>query len=133
MRRSVSCFAVLTPAGVLLALASSLFALSSVAACSSSSHSTAVGSKDQQACTAVSAVLSDGPDPDADPVGYAEAQVIPLEQLRISEANLRSAVKNLASAYETFSSSTGGAATRAAVNVSAAESALNAICPGAAP
>ena len=50
-----------------------------------------LGSKTQQDCITVSDVLSDGPDPDADPVGYAQAQVLPLEELSISEPALRAA------------------------------------------
>lgn len=106
-----------------------------LAACSSSpAHPTALmGSKTQQECTAVSDVLSDGPDPDADAVGYAQAQVLPLEQLKISEPKLAAAVKNLAAAYQTYSSTSGTAQDEAAVQTTQAEKALNAICPGAAP
>lgn len=78
-------------------------------------------------------VLSDGPDPGADPVGYAEAQVLPLRQLKIAEPALREAVQKLGSAYEAFASSTGHASAADALKVSAAERVLNAICPGAAP
>ena len=46
--------------------------------CGSSVHSVAAATQDT--CQRVSAVLSNGPDPDADPVGYAEAQVLPLRQ-----------------------------------------------------
>lgn len=123
-----------TPTRIGVLLASGLFALAAVAGCGSSSPSTAViGTKAQQDCTAVTDLLANGPDPDADPVGYAQAQVLPLQQLKITEVNLRGAVKNLASAYQEFSTSTGSAATSAAVKVSSAETDLNAICPGAAP
>jgi hypothetical protein len=102
-------------------------------ACGSSNHSaTLLGSKSQQDCTAVSDVLADGPDPDADPIGYAQAQVLPLEQLKISEPALRAAVKNLALAYQAYSSATGGPQHVAAAQAAQAEKAVNAICPGAA-
>jgi hypothetical protein len=107
-----------------------------VTACGSSpsTSSTAVlGSATQQACTAISDVLSDGPDPDADPAGYAEAQVLPLRQLTISDAGLHSAVLALAAAYEKFSTSTGAARTAAASVVTKAEDEVNKICPQAAP
>jgi hypothetical protein len=105
----------------------------SVGACSSSpspaaSEKTAI----QQQCTATAAVLSDGPDPNADPVGYAEAQVLPLRQLKITDTALRRAVSQLANAYEAYSTSTGAANIAAAVQSSKAEAAVNAICPGAA-
>jgi hypothetical protein len=115
-------------------LASGLLAVSAVAACGSSSHTSSdVKSKVTQDCTAVSDVLADGPDPDADAVGYAQAQVLPLRQLKISEADLRTAVSNLDDAYQQFSSSTGTAQDAAGIKVSSAQTALNRICPGAAP
>jgi hypothetical protein len=119
----------------LIVVVSGVLAITGLTACSSSSSSSTaiLGSKNQQDCNAVSAVLSDGPDPDADSVGYAEAQVIPLGQLTISNPALHQAVQRLASAYQTFSTSSGSAATAAAVTVSSAETAVNKICPNAAP
>jgi hypothetical protein len=90
------------------------------------------GTAKQQDCTAVADVLSDGPDPTADPVGYAQAQVLPLRQLKVTDAPLRAAVTALADAYQAYSTSTGSANTAAAVQASKAEAAVNAICPGAA-
>lgn len=97
----------------------------------SSAHSSAlVGTKLQQDCTTVSNVLSDGPDPDADSLGYAQAQILPLQQTKVSEADLRDVIKNLATAYQNFVSTSGRSA--AASQVSSAVTALNKICPGAA-
>jgi hypothetical protein len=108
-----------------------------LAACGSApsptSSTAALGTDVQQDCTTISDVLSDGPDPDADPVGYAQAQVLPLRQLTISEATLHSAVLTLASAYQTFSASTASTRATAAQAVSKAENAVNKICPQAAP
>ena len=108
-----------------------------VAACGSASSqpsSTAVlGTAVQQDCTTISDVLSDGPDPGADPVGYAQAQVLPLRQLTISDATLHSAVLSLATAYEKFSTSTGPTRAAAALVVAKAEDEVNKICPQAAP
>ena len=114
-----------------------ILAIGALAACSSSATSSAsstalYGTSLSQQCTQVADVLSDGPDPDADPVGYAEAQVLPLRQLKLSDARLHADVLALASAYQTFSISTGSAGTAAALTVSKAEQAVNAICPGAA-
>jgi hypothetical protein len=78
----------------------------------------------------VSAVLSDGPDPGADPVGYAFAQVLPLRQLHTSDSSLQTAIDDLATAYQDFYSSKGDKA--AAKAVSKASDEVNAICPGAA-
>jgi len=111
-------------------LATSVFAATAVTACGSSSSSLSLfGSKGRQTCTSVGDVLSDGPDPGADPVGYAEAQVLPLRQLKITASKLHDAVERLASAYQTYSSSNGHAGS---AQVAKAEKVLNAICPGAA-
>lgn len=78
-------------------------------------------------------VLSDGPDPTADPAGYAEAQVLPLRQLTITgDPALAKAVAALAAAYQAYSTATGQANKAAALQVSSAEAAVNNICPGAA-
>jgi hypothetical protein len=82
-------------------------------------------------CTQVSAVLSDGPDPDADPVGYAEAQILPLGQIRTSDAQLRAAISRLADAYRAFVASNGTSST-AKLAVTSASQRINSFCPGAA-
>lgn len=102
-----------------------------LAACGGSSSATP--SLRQRECTTVANVLSDGPDPSADPVGYAEAQVLPLEQTKLSDAGLRTAVAQLDTAYRQFSANNGANSASYAVKVSVAEKALNKICPGAAP
>jgi hypothetical protein len=122
------------------ALAATAVALSAlaVAACGSSSSSSAqassalLGTKVQQDCTAVADVLSDGPDPDADSIGYAEAQVLPLRQLKIGDAKLQQDVLALAAAYQAFSSGSGAGGSAAAATVAKAENSVNSICPGAA-
>jgi hypothetical protein len=82
-------------------------------------------------CAQVSAVLSDGPDPDSDPVGYAEAQILPLGQIHTSDAQLRAAIGKLASAYRAFFDSNGGSSS-AKLAVAAASKRINSLCPGAA-
>ena len=107
-----------------------------VAACGSASSQTSstvsLGSAVQQDCTSVADVLADGPDPDADPVGYAQAQVLPLRQLTISDAALHTAVLTLASAYETFTTSTSSTRAASSAAVTKAENEVNKICPQAA-
>jgi hypothetical protein len=107
-----------------------------VGACGSASSQTSstvsLGSAVQQDCTSVADVLSDGPDPGTDPVGYAQAQVLPLRQLTISDATLHRAVLTLASAYETFSTSSSSARATSAAAVTKAENEVNKICPQAA-
>ena len=85
----------------------------------------------QRTCQQVSAALSDGPDPGADPVGYAEAQILPLRQIHAADARLGRAITALDDAYRSFSATDGGS--RAARNaVSAASQRINSFCPGAA-
>ena len=107
-----------------------------LAACGSASSQTtsavSLGSAVQQQCTSVADVLADGPDPGADPVGYAQAQVLPLRQLTISDATLHSAVLTLASAYETLTTSSSSTRATSAAAVTKAESEVNKICPQAA-
>jgi hypothetical protein len=100
-------------------------------ACSSSSSARASVPAVQSTCDQVSAVLSDGPDPDADPVGYAEAQILPLRQLSVSDQELRTAITQLADAYEQFFASN-GKSSNAKEAVAVASKKLNSICPGAA-
>lgn len=80
-------------------------------------------------CRQVADVLSDGPDPSADPVGYALAQVRPLRQVRTTDKALKQAVDQLASAYETVYKT--NAATGTAAAVKKADKAVDQICPGA--
>jgi hypothetical protein len=106
-----------------------------VAACGSASSQTSstviLGSAVQQDCTSVADVLSDGPDSDADPVGYAQAQVLPLRQLSISDTSLHHAVLTLASAYEAYSTSSSSTRAASAAAVTKAENEVNKICPQA--
>jgi hypothetical protein len=103
-----------------------------LAACgsSSSASASAVGTPLQQACTAVGDVLANGPDPGADPLGYAEAQPRPLAAIKTSDTKLKTAVTDLAHAYQSFSTTNGSSAAKAAVKSAAAK--VNAVCPGAA-
>lgn len=85
----------------------------------------------KRACTQVSAVLADGPDPDADPAGYAEAQILPLRHIKAPNQAFRTALSRLDAAYRQLFASQGqsNAATSA---VATASQKINRICPGAA-
>jgi hypothetical protein len=107
-----------------------------VCACSSSAPATAKGTASnaaaiQSTCQQVSAVLSDGPDSDADPVGYAEAQIIPLRRVNAPDQALRSVISQLATAYKQFFASNGKSG-NAKEAVAVASKKLNSLCPGAA-
>jgi hypothetical protein len=78
----------------------------------------------------VSAVSSDGPTSGADPVGYAEAQVLPLRQIHTSDKVLQEAIDGLATAYQRSYEAKGvGAAVKQAVG--SASHKVDTICPGA--
>jgi CheY-like chemotaxis protein len=108
-----------------------------VSACSSSGHTTASAhaaasgaSAAQQTCQQVDAVLSDGPDPGADPVGYAEAQILPLQQIHTSDQTLNTAISTLAGAYQSYYAAHGaGSTTKSSLNT--AINRINSLCPGA--
>jgi hypothetical protein len=81
-------------------------------------------------CTQVSAVLSDGPDPGADPVGYAEAQVLPLRQIHSPAQTLEGAISTLATAYNSFYAAEGtGSGVKSALTT--AVNRINSLCPDA--
>jgi hypothetical protein len=124
--------------GPMLLALTSLGLSALLGACSSSassSRSAAAGTASTAAvhatCAQVSAVLSDGPDPDSDPVGYAEAQILPLGQIHTSDAQLRAAIGKLASAYRAFFDSNGSSSS-AKLAVASASKRINSFCPGAA-
>jgi hypothetical protein len=114
--------------GVLIVALSGMAIL--LGACGSAASAGTSAAATQATCNQVSAVLSDGPDPQADPVGYAEAQIVPLSQIRTSDAQLRAAISGLASAYREYFASN-GASHGAATAVAAASKQVDAICPGA--
>src|SRR5580658_6398618 len=92
------------------ALAVSLVVLLACACSSSSSASAAAGASASVAasgCQQVSAVLADGPDPDSDPVGYAEAQILPLRHVSAPDPALHAVIDELAGAYQQFFASNG--------------------------
>jgi hypothetical protein len=99
-----------------------------LAGCSSSGSSSAESAK-ASGCEDVAAILSDGPDPGADPIGYAEAQILPLRQMHTSDSSLAAAVSKLADAYQAFYETKGSSSSNDAVNKASAR--LDSICPGA--
>jgi hypothetical protein len=102
-----------------------------LAGCGSSSKTASASAQvEQETCRQIEAVLSDGPEPEADPIGYAQAQVLPLRQIHTSDERLRQAIDRLASAYQTFSSSHGTSSAKSTVSVTS--KAIDDICPGAA-
>ena len=119
---------------VLLVSACSSSASSSAAASSSSSSSPSASSSATAiaaTCEQVSSVLSDGPDPDADPVGFAEAHILLLRQINTPDQSLRGALSQLAEANQSFVASN-GKSVNAKEAVAVADKKINSVCPGAA-
>jgi hypothetical protein len=108
-----------------------------LAACSSGGSSTPSGGAaaaapaPQALCQQLNAVLSDGPDPDADPVGYALSQIQPLQEIHSSDSTAVHAVSALISADQTFYNSN-GSDRAAATAIKTADASLNKACPGVA-
>jgi len=111
------------------AVGAALLSAAALAACGSSTAESSLAEA-AQTCRKIEAVLADGPEPVADPVGYAEAQVLPLRQIHTPDRPLQESIYALASAYEAFSAAN-GQDKRAHASVSAASRSINAICPGA--
>jgi hypothetical protein len=81
-------------------------------------------------CTQIAGVLGNGPDPDADPVGYAEAQIGPLATIHASTPTLQLAISALDLAYRHEYADHASPASKAAVK--RAQHQVNTLCPGAA-
>jgi hypothetical protein len=116
------------PVSLLASLATALFVAAAVAACGSSSAASSDTSRAtvEHDCTLIADTLSDGPDPNSDPVGYAQAQIIPLGQLRLADPVLRTDVRQLIAAYRAYSSNS---TTANALAASKAEGTILAACP----
>jgi hypothetical protein len=114
-------------------LTSLALAVPLLAACSSSSSAGISGQTQAPAavCQKVLGVLSDGPDPDADPVGYALSQIAPLGQIHTSDNDLARRLSDLITADRALVSSNGSdhAATK---SIAKDDADLNKVCPGAA-
>lgn len=108
-----------------------------LAACGSSGGApTAVTAATARTCQQIGAVLADGPDPDSDPVGYAEAQILPLQALHPSDGPLRQAIDGLMAAdkavYAAGQGSSSSPAFQAASKVAdKAADRITTLCPGA--
>jgi hypothetical protein len=82
-------------------------------------------------CQKILAVYSDGPDPDADPVGYALSQIKPLGQIHTSDHTVSATLGKVIAADRALVSSNGKdhAATKA---IATADKTLTSACPGVA-
>jgi hypothetical protein len=83
-------------------------------------------------CQLLNDVFSDGPDPDADPVGYALSQILPLRNLESSDSALMATVSKLESDDEDLVKAN-GADSLAAAAIKKDDKAIDSACPGVAP
>jgi hypothetical protein len=81
-------------------------------------------------CTELGGILGNGPDPDADPIGYAEAQIGPLAGVHTTNGALQRAVTTLDRAFRHEFAAKASPASK--LEVRAAQRQVNALCPGAA-
>jgi hypothetical protein len=81
-------------------------------------------------CTQISGVLGSGPDPDADPIGYAEAQIGPLAAVHTTKSSLQQAITALDAAFKQEFADHASSPSKAAVRK--AQRQVNTYCPGAA-
>lgn len=102
-----------------------------VSACGSARPAAAAAAATAKTCQQVSVTLGDGPDPDSDPVGHAEAQIRPLRQIHAPDRALQSAIGQLDNAYSSLFTSN-GASSAAKEAVVVASKRINSLCPGAA-
>jgi hypothetical protein len=110
------------------ALVAALALVVGLAACGSSKPTLTSAQVKQQTCKHVEAALADGPDAEADPVGHAQAQILPLREIHTPDATLHQAIDALAGAYQSLYTTDGsGSAKRA---VSAASKTIERLCPG---
>jgi hypothetical protein len=116
-----------------MALASVALAVPLWAACGStgSGGGAANGHPSSAVCQKILAVLSDGPDPDADPVGYALSQILPLGQVRTADLTVSATLHSLIEADRALVKSNGSDKT-ATADIKKADTSLNTACPGVA-
>jgi uncharacterized heparinase superfamily protein len=120
------CIAAQCRRSVAIATAMALMVL--LAACGSSKPAPSSAQVEKQTCEQIEAALGDGPDPEADPVGHAQAQILPLREIHTSDGALHRAIDTLAAAYRSFSSTNGSSAAKSAV--STAGKTVEHLCPG---
>jgi len=113
-----------------LGLISVAVAVPLLAACGSSGGGTPAQAS-AGLCQQIGGVLSDGPDPGSDPVGYALSQIMPLGQITTSDTSVAGTITRLIAADKALVHANGKdhAATGA---ITKATAALNTACPGVA-
>jgi hypothetical protein len=117
-----------------MALASVAVAIPLWAACGAGSPSGAAvnaAHAPTALCQKILGVFSDGPDPDADPVGYALSQILPLGQIHTSDHSVSTTLHSLVKSDRALVKSN-GADKAAQSGIKKADKSLNKACPGVA-
>jgi hypothetical protein len=83
-------------------------------------------------CAKLDAIFSDGPDPDADPVGYALSQIKPLGAVHTSDHTVSAVLTKLVKADRALFTSN-GSDHAAEKEIKTADALVNTSCPGVAP
>jgi hypothetical protein len=83
-------------------------------------------------CQKLTAVFSDGPDPDVDPVGYALSQILPLSQVRSADTAAMDTVHTVVAADRALVRSNGEDHSAKAA-IKKGDASLHQACPGVAP
>jgi hypothetical protein len=128
IRKSILCIAAQCRCRWSVAVAIAIALVVLLGACGSSKPAPSGAQVEKQTCEQVQAALSDGPDPEADPVGHAQAQILPLREIHTSDGALHQAIDTLAAAYRSFSSSDGSSTAKSAVGT--ASKTIEHLCPG---
>jgi hypothetical protein len=101
-----------------------------LAACGSSSPASAAKAP-TSLCNKIQGVLSDGPDPDADPVGYALSQILPLGEIHSSDSSVQHTLASLVAADKNLVKSNGSDKADS-TTIKKDNAMLNKACPGVA-
>jgi len=114
-----------------VALASVIVAAPLWSACSTGVGGAHAAAAPASLCQTLNGIFSDGPDPDADPVGYALSQIKGLQAIHTADHAVSSAVRTLVAADQALVSSNGSdhAATS---TIKKADARINTSCPGVA-
>jgi hypothetical protein len=115
-----------------LVLAAIVAAIPLWAACGVGGSGASSGTAPAALCRQLTAVFSDGPDPGADPVGYALSQESPLAEIHTSDHSAAQTIRDLVEADRALVA-TNGTEHSITKQISHDDAALNKDCPGVAP
>jgi hypothetical protein len=110
-----------------VAVAAPLWSVTAARPAGAATHSTAPAAL----CRKLNGIFSNGPDPDADPVGYALAQIKPLGAVHTSDHAISAVLTKLVAADRSLFTSN-GSDHAAKKEIKKADAQVNKACPGVA-